>query len=135
MNKTTLLQFKLGTLLRAALLLVVLAVGLGGPQAAQASHIRAGDIQAKVDTTVGPGFNPRRVFFKMVLYVVEGPNVVDEDKVTIFFGDGTSSCYRGVARPECGRCPGSSSRYHRQKRWSPCPRPPHWHLPPRRAPS
>ncbi|MFC7669691.1 hypothetical protein ACFQT0_21720 [Hymenobacter humi] len=106
MSKTSLLQFKLGTLLRAALLLLVLAVGLGsGPQAARASHIRAGDIQARVDTTVGPGFNPRRVFFKMVLYVVEGPNVVDEDKVTIFFGDGTSSRYRGIDRIPGGAAP------------------------------
>jgi hypothetical protein len=48
-----------GGLLRAARLLVLAVLaGLGvGPQSAWATHIRAGDIQAKVDTTANP--NPR----------------------------------------------------------------------------
>ena len=83
----------MGPRVRAALwALVVVGLGLV-PQTAQASHIRAGDIQARIDTV-----NPRRVFFRMVLYTTEGPGVVDEEKVTIFFGDGTSSCYRGINR-------------------------------------
>jgi len=69
------------------------------PEAARASHIRAGDIQAKIDTTANP--NPRRVFFKMVLYldiVSNAPNPVDQPNVTIFFGDGTSSCADRIPR-------------------------------------
>ena len=82
--------------LRAVLLALVLLAGLGlCPEAAWATHIRAGDIQTKIDTTANP--NPRRVFFKMILYTDNSSNV-DEDKVTIFYGDGTSSCYRGVDR-------------------------------------
>ncbi|MDO7851495.1 T9SS type B sorting domain-containing protein [Hymenobacter convexus] len=80
---------------------LVLVVGAGlRPEVAHASHIRAGDIQAKVDTTAGR--NPRRIFFKMILYTTTLPNgtqqPVDERQVTIFFGDGTSSCYLGVDR-------------------------------------
>ena len=83
-------------LARVALLVVVLLAGLGlRPGAAWATHIRAGDIQAKIDTTANP--NPRRVFFKMILYTDNSSNV-DEDKVAIFFGDGTSSCARGIPR-------------------------------------
>ena len=82
---------------RVALLFCVIAVGLGlRPDMAWASHIRAGDIQAKIDTTANP--NPRRVFFKMILYTTEGPGVVDQPAATIFFGDGTSSCKDGVPR-------------------------------------
>jgi len=60
------------------------------PDTAEASHIRAGDIQARVDTT---GANPRRIFFKLTLYtdlvgLNNNPPVV-QDEVTIFFGDGT----------------------------------------------
>jgi len=89
----------------AALLLVVLA-GLGlRPEAAWASHIRAGDIQAKVDTTANP--NPRRVFFKMILYT-DNSSTVDEDAVTIFYGDGTSSCKRGVVRASKLPIPGNT---------------------------
>ena len=71
---------------RGAWLLAALLLALGwlSPQAAQASHIRAGDIQAKVDTING---NPNRIFFKFTLYRdVAG---VDQPTVTIYFGDGT----------------------------------------------
>ena len=71
---------------RGAWLLAVLLLGLGWlrPQAAQASHIRAGDIQVKVDTATG---NPNRFFIRFTLYRdVIG---VDQPDVTIFFGDGT----------------------------------------------
>ncbi|MDO7876770.1 gliding motility-associated C-terminal domain-containing protein [Hymenobacter sp. ASUV-10] len=60
------------------------------PNTAEASHIRAGDIQARVDTT---GANPRRIFFKLTLYTdLVGLNgqLVTQDEVTIFFGDGTA---------------------------------------------
>jgi len=71
---------------RAAWLLVVLLLGLGWlrPQAAQASHIRAGDIQVKVDTITN---NPNRFFIKFTLYRDTGG--VDQPSVTIYFGDGT----------------------------------------------
>ncbi|UOQ55519.1 T9SS type B sorting domain-containing protein [Hymenobacter cellulosivorans] len=68
---------------------------------AQASHIRAGDIQAKSDTTYPFGDkrnNPRRIFFKMVTYTDFRDTNVDEPFVTIFYGDGTSSGLRGVPR-------------------------------------
>ncbi|WP_226163559.1 fibronectin type III domain-containing protein, partial [Hymenobacter terricola] len=81
---------------RLALLLVVLLAGLGlRPDAAWASHLRAGDIQAKVDTTAG--HNPRRIFFKMILYTDNGSQVT-QPTATIFFGDNTSSCENGVVR-------------------------------------
>ena len=89
--------FRVRAWARMALLGLIIAIGLGlRPNAARASHIRAGDIQAKIDTTANP--NPRRVFFKMVLYTTEGPGVVDQLAATIFFGDGTSSCKDGVPR-------------------------------------
>jgi len=78
---------------RGAWLLAALLLALGWlrPQAAQASHIRAGDIQAKVDTING---NPNRFFFKFTLYRDNGigepgPTPVDQPSVTIYFGDGT----------------------------------------------
>ncbi|QKG57340.1 gliding motility-associated C-terminal domain-containing protein [Hymenobacter sp. BRD128] len=54
------------------------------PQTALASHIRAGDIQVKVDTATG---NPNRFFIKFTLYRDTGG--VDQPSVTIYFGDGT----------------------------------------------
>lgn len=79
---------------RGAWLLAALLLLCGGlcPQVAQATHIRAGDIQAKVDTIDG---NPNRIFFKFTLYRDNGlgpgtnPNPADQPTVTIYFGDGT----------------------------------------------
>ncbi|MCB2408156.1 gliding motility-associated C-terminal domain-containing protein [Hymenobacter lucidus] len=74
---------------------------LGLHSTAEASHIRAGDIQAKSDTTYPFGDkrnNPRRIFFKMILYTDFGQTNVDEPKVTIFYGDGTSSGLLGIDR-------------------------------------
>ncbi|MFD2720549.1 gliding motility-associated C-terminal domain-containing protein [Hymenobacter monticola] len=83
----------------AGFLLLIVGAGLR-PETAQASHIRAGFIQAKPDTT--PARNPRRIFFKMILYTTTLPTgttpPVDEKDVTIFFGDNTSSCYQGIPR-------------------------------------
>ena len=76
-------------------LLAWLLVGLFFLPAAQASHLRAGDIQVKFDTTANP--NPRRVFFKMVLYT-ETASVAKADKATIFFGDGTSTGFNELLR-------------------------------------
>jgi hypothetical protein len=72
---------------RSAWLLAALLLALGWlrPQAAQASHIRAGDIQAKVDTTAAR--NPNRFFFKFTLY--RDITGVDQPSITIYFGDGT----------------------------------------------
>jgi hypothetical protein len=71
---------------RGAWLLAALLLALGWlrPQAAQASHIRAGDIQAKVDTTAAG--NPNRFFFKFTLY--RDITGVPQDAITIYFGDG-----------------------------------------------
>ncbi|RZJ61990.1 MAG: hypothetical protein EOO58_01160 [Hymenobacter sp.] len=58
------------------------------PTAAHATHLRAGDIQAKVDTT--PTHNPNRIFFKLTLY--RDPNSqADTPVATMYFGDGTSA--------------------------------------------
>ena len=86
-------------LARVALLLVLLAVAMvAGPDAAWATHIRAGDIQVKPDTTL-PRENrvPRRMFFKLILYTDNSSSVL-ADFATVFFGDGTSSCKDGVPR-------------------------------------
>lgn len=86
-------------LARVALLLVLLAVAMvAGPSAAWATHIRAGDIQVKPDTTL-PRENrvPRRMFFKLILYTDNSSSVL-ADFATVFFGDGTSSCKDGVPR-------------------------------------
>jgi hypothetical protein len=71
---------------RGAWLLAALLLGLGwlAPHRAQASHIRAGDIQAKVDTING---NPNRIFFKFTMY--RDVTGIQQDEITIFFGDGT----------------------------------------------
>jgi hypothetical protein len=72
---------------RSAWLLAALLLALGWlrPQAAQASHIRAGDIQARVDTTAAG--NPNRFFFKLTLY--RDITGIDQTQVDIYFGDGT----------------------------------------------
>jgi len=83
---------------RLATVVVVLLVVLGAATHAQATHLRAGDIQAKTDTTANP--NPRRIFFKMILYTARLGTVtnVREDNITIFFGDGTSSGKGAIPR-------------------------------------
>ncbi|MBD2768899.1 gliding motility-associated C-terminal domain-containing protein [Hymenobacter sp. BT664] len=92
-------------LMRVVQLVLVLLAGLSAqPQAAWATHIRAGDIQAKSDTTASP--NPRRIFFRMVLYT--DPSAPGKQPAaTIFFGDGTSSCNNGVPRVIERAVPGS----------------------------
>ncbi|MBU6122551.1 T9SS type B sorting domain-containing protein [Hymenobacter siberiensis] len=91
---------------RLTLLLLLMMTGLSlRPHAAQASHLRAGDIQAKVDTT-SPA-NPRRIFFKMVLYT-DNSSPVDQPAATIFFGDGTSSCIDGIPRAVKRAIPGNT---------------------------
>jgi len=65
-------------------------------RSAHASHLRAGDIQAKVDTTAGR--NPRRFFFKMILYTDNSPTSVKQPDATIFFGDGTSTSIGAIKR-------------------------------------
>ena len=78
-----------------ALLLTFIAAGMGlRPDAAWATHLRAGDIQAKPDTVTN---NPRRVFFKLILYT-DNSSSVPADYATVFYGDGTSSCGLGVPR-------------------------------------
>ncbi|MGI4873599.1 MAG: gliding motility-associated C-terminal domain-containing protein [Janthinobacterium lividum] len=56
------------------------------PQAAQASHLRAGDIQAKVDTITG---NPNHIYFIMTIYRDNSPGTILMPDVEIYFGDGT----------------------------------------------
>ncbi|MGI4734308.1 MAG: gliding motility-associated C-terminal domain-containing protein [Janthinobacterium lividum] len=57
------------------------------PGVAQATHLRAGDIQAKVDTTAA--HNPNRIFFKLTLY--RDPTRIQQPAVTVFYGDGKNS--------------------------------------------
>lgn len=92
------------TAARVVLVLAIIAIGLGlRPEAAWASHIRAGDIQAKPDTVTN---NPRRMFFKMILYTDNG-SPVDQPEAVIFFGDGTSTCKPGTLRTTKRVVPGS----------------------------
>jgi len=68
--------------------LLGLLLGLGAlrPQAAQATHIRAGDIQSRVDPD--PLGNNNRIYFTLTLYLNINPQV-PQDNVDIYFGDGT----------------------------------------------
>ncbi len=73
----------------AAWLVMLLVAGLGWlrPQVAQATHIRAGDIQSRVDSATG---NPNHILFKMTIYRDKTSSVQqDLNNTTIFFGDGT----------------------------------------------
>jgi gliding motility-associated-like protein len=74
---------------RSGWFLTFLLAGLGWllPTAAHATHLRAGDIQAKVDTT--PTRNPNRIFFKLTLY--RDPRFVPQNTVRIYYGDGKTS--------------------------------------------
>ena len=76
--------------------LLLLVVWLGSTPAAQATHLRAGDIQAKTDTTAAR--NPRRIFFKLVLYTSAEQGVADEPGVTIYFGDNTCTADNAIPR-------------------------------------
>ncbi len=69
-----------------AWLLAFFFFALGGlrPEVAHATHLRAGDIQAKVDTITG---NPNHIFFRLTLYRNSGG--APQNSVTIYFGDGT----------------------------------------------
>jgi gliding motility-associated-like protein len=69
-------------------LVSLLLVGLGWlrPNVAQATHIRAGEIIAKVDTITG---NPNHIYFTLRLY--RDPTRIDQPTATFFFGDGTST--------------------------------------------
>lgn len=91
---TTLFSLRVRGGARLALVLLGLLTGLAlRPQAALATHLRAGDIKATYDTTTGPNYNPRRVFFRMVLYTdISGATTAKQPNVTIFFGDGTATC-------------------------------------------
>lgn len=78
---------------RAVLLLLGLLAGQGlRPQAAHATHLRAGDIRVTLDTTANAPANSLRVFFRMILYTNVGSGIAVADKATIFFGDGTATC-------------------------------------------
>jgi hypothetical protein len=69
-------------------LVSLLLVGLGWfrPNVAQATHIRAGEIIAKVDTITG---NPNHIYFTLRLY--RDPTKIQQESATFFFGDGTST--------------------------------------------
>ena len=68
---------------------LLLALSSLSPQLAQATHIRAGDIQARADNSVGG--NPNRIFFRMTIYRDKGSPVQQELKDTyIFFGDNSA---------------------------------------------
>ena len=67
--------------------LLLLALSWLAPATAYATHLRAGDIQAKVDTT--PTHNPNRIFFKLTLY--RDPTMAQQPDAILYFGDGTNS--------------------------------------------
>jgi gliding motility-associated-like protein len=69
------------------LLGLMLALGWLLPSVAFATHLRAGDIQAKVDTTAAR--NPNRIFFKLTLY--RDPTQAQQPDAILYFGDGTNS--------------------------------------------
>ncbi|WP_055562168.1 gliding motility-associated C-terminal domain-containing protein [Hymenobacter sp. AT01-02] len=95
-------------LVLALAILVLTSWGLA--PGAFATHLRAGDIQAKTDTTAAR--NPRRIFFKMVLYQSNVNTNVDEEAVTIFYGDGKTSgrnAIRRVSKTPVG-CDGTTFR-------------------------
>ncbi|RPD45254.1 gliding motility-associated C-terminal domain-containing protein [Hymenobacter sediminis] len=71
--------------------LLLLVAWLGAASSAHATHLRAGDIQATVDPA-----DPRKINFRLVLYIALGQDVANEDVVTIFYGDNTSSGLRGI---------------------------------------
>jgi hypothetical protein len=57
------------------------------PQAAQATHIRAGDIQARVDNTSG---NFSHLFFRLTIYRDKGGSVLQSlGETYVYFGDKT----------------------------------------------
>ena len=67
-------------------LLWVLILLIGAFTEAQATHIRAGDITAKRDTTPNP--NPLRFFFTMKIYT-DTPSNAEDPVAQIAMGDGT----------------------------------------------
>ncbi|MBJ6143753.1 gliding motility-associated C-terminal domain-containing protein [Hymenobacter sp. BT559] len=69
------------------LILWLVSLGWLLPTAAHATHLRAGDIQAKVDTT--PTRNPNRIFFKLTLY--RDPRYVQQNTIRVYYGDGKTS--------------------------------------------
>ncbi|MDX5420774.1 MAG: gliding motility-associated C-terminal domain-containing protein, partial [Hymenobacteraceae bacterium] len=71
--------------LPGSLLWVLVILMLGAFSEAQATHIRAGDITAKRDTTPNP--NPRRFFFTMIMYTDQASQA-DDPTVQISTGDG-----------------------------------------------
>ena len=73
--------------------LLLLVVWLGSSPAAQATHLRAADIQARTDPA-----NARHVFFTLVLYTSADQGSADEPGVTIYFGDNTCTGDNDVPR-------------------------------------
>jgi hypothetical protein len=81
---------QLGKARQATWLLVMVFMGICWlcPGVAQASHIRAGDIQSRVDEVSG---NPNHILFRMTIYRDKTSTVPQGlDDTTIFFGDNTS---------------------------------------------
>lgn len=81
-------RLRLAYLLKGSLLWVLILMLLGAFSEVQATHIRAGDIVAKRDTTPNP--NPRRFFFRMVIYT-NPASTADDPEVTIFTGVGNTT--------------------------------------------
>lgn len=79
---------RLKYLLHGSLLWVLLLLLLGTFSEVQATHIRAGDITAKRDTTPNP--NPRRFFFTMIVYT-NHTSPAEDPEVTIFTGSGNTT--------------------------------------------
>ncbi|WP_460879633.1 T9SS type B sorting domain-containing protein [Pontibacter rugosus] len=76
-------RLRLIFLLRSSLLLVLLMLLVGSYTEVQATHLKAGDIIAKKDTTANP--NPRRFFFRMTIYTVHNAQA-DDQQILIYPG-------------------------------------------------
>jgi gliding motility-associated-like protein len=74
---------------RLAGLAFLVVLSLLATRPAWATHIRAGDIQAKSDTTAAR--NPLRIFFKMITYTDRTSQADNKNDEVIFFGDGTNA--------------------------------------------
>ncbi|MVN76938.1 hypothetical protein GO988_11440, partial [Hymenobacter sp. HMF4947] len=69
------------------LALVILGLGWLAPQAAWATHIRAGDIQSRVDNVTG---NPNHLLFRLTIYRDKSAPAHQELPETyVYFGDGS----------------------------------------------
>ncbi|OGX89019.1 hypothetical protein BEN49_01455 [Hymenobacter coccineus] len=81
-----------------AIIGALLVLGALLPGTAHASHIRAGNIESRVDPA-----NPNHIFFTLTIYQDLNPSSADQPTAKLYFGDGTAS-------EEVPRVPGTGIR-------------------------